>query len=62
MVKAMQTKGIPYLDRLNTPHDIVEHLTMATKLFGNIFVGSRRSLSAWRSLGNWKRQGTSLNL
>ncbi len=38
MVKAMQTKGIPYLDRLDTPQDIVENLTMATKLFGNIFV------------------------
>lgn len=38
MLKAMQTRGIPYLDRLDTPQDLVEHLTMATKLFGNVFV------------------------
>ncbi len=51
MVKAMQGKGIPYLDRLNTPQDLIEHLTMATKLFGNVFVEQAVAFSLAR-LGN----------
>lgn len=60
MLKAMQTRGIAYLDRLNTPQDIVDHLTLATKLLGNVFVEQAIAFSLAR-VGNLESAKTKLN-